>query len=110
MLNLVMFVCRHPWLTLPIQRRETTHANQHTHFTHITETDVTLRPTMGHHAHAAFLAILRESDPETRRKTPRTVSAKTIYRLTARREGETAQETTLYQGRHRLQTPIHVSG
>ncbi|MCE2415949.1 hypothetical protein J4G07_18355, partial [Candidatus Poribacteria bacterium] len=29
----------------------------------IPETDVTLRPTMGHHAHAAFLAILRESNP-----------------------------------------------
>ncbi len=28
------------------------------------ETDVTLRPTMGHHAHAAFLSILRESNPE----------------------------------------------
>ena len=30
----------------------------------IPETDVTLRPTMGHHAHAAFLAILKESNPE----------------------------------------------
>ena len=30
----------------------------------IPETDVTLRPTMGHHAHAAFLAILRDSDPD----------------------------------------------
>ena len=29
----------------------------------IPQTDVTLRPTMGHHAHAAFLAIMRESDP-----------------------------------------------
>ena len=28
------------------------------------ETDVTLRPTMGHHAHAAFLAIIRQSDPD----------------------------------------------
>lgn len=28
----------------------------------IPETDVTLRPTMGHHAHAAFLSIIRESD------------------------------------------------
>ena len=26
--------------------------------------DVTLRPTMGHHAHAAFLSLLRMSDPE----------------------------------------------
>ena len=30
----------------------------------IPQTDVTLRPTMGHHAHAAFLAIMRESDPD----------------------------------------------
>lgn len=30
----------------------------------IPETNVTLRPTMGHHAHAAFLAIIRESDPD----------------------------------------------
>ena len=30
----------------------------------IPETDVTLRPTMGHHAHAAFLSILKESDPK----------------------------------------------
>ena len=30
----------------------------------IPETDVMLRPTMGHHAHAAFLAILRESAPD----------------------------------------------
>ena len=30
----------------------------------IPETDVTLCPTMGHHAHAAFLAIIRESDPD----------------------------------------------
>ncbi len=30
----------------------------------IPETDVTLRPTMGHHAHAAFLAIIRENNPE----------------------------------------------
>ena len=30
----------------------------------IPETDVALRPTMGHHAHAALLAILRESNPE----------------------------------------------
>ena len=30
----------------------------------IPETDVTLRPTMGHHAHAAFLAIMRKSDPK----------------------------------------------
>ncbi len=34
----------------------------------IPETDVTLRPTMGHHAHAAFLAILRESHPELAEK------------------------------------------
>ena len=30
----------------------------------IPETDVTLRPTMGHHAHATFLAILRKSNPD----------------------------------------------
>lgn len=30
----------------------------------IPETDVTLRPTMGHHAHAAFLKILRKSNPD----------------------------------------------
>ena len=30
----------------------------------IPQTDVTLRPTMGHHAHAAFLAILKQSNPE----------------------------------------------
>ncbi len=30
----------------------------------IPPTDVTLRPTMGHHAHAAFLAILKQSNPE----------------------------------------------
>ena len=30
----------------------------------IPQTDVTLRPTMGHHAHAAFLAILRETDQD----------------------------------------------
>ncbi|MDE0553035.1 MAG: hypothetical protein OXI24_02380, partial [Candidatus Poribacteria bacterium] len=30
----------------------------------IPETDVTLRPTMGHHAHAAFLSILKKSNPE----------------------------------------------
>lgn len=34
----------------------------------IPETDVTLRPTMGHHAHAAFLAIMRESNPEIAEK------------------------------------------
>ena len=34
----------------------------------IPETDVALRPTMGHHAHAALLAILRESDPELTEK------------------------------------------
>ena len=30
----------------------------------IPETNVTLRPTMGHHAHAAFLSILKKSNPE----------------------------------------------
>ena len=30
----------------------------------VPETDVTLRPTMGHHAHAAFLSILKKSNPE----------------------------------------------
>ena len=30
----------------------------------IPETDVTLRPTMGHHAHAAFLSLLRVGNPE----------------------------------------------
>ena len=30
----------------------------------IPKTDVTLRPTMGHHAHAAFLSILKKSNPE----------------------------------------------
>lgn len=30
----------------------------------IPETDVTLRPTMGHYAHAAFLSILKKSNPE----------------------------------------------
>ena len=30
----------------------------------IPETDVTLRPTMGHHAHAAFLTILKKSNPK----------------------------------------------
>ena len=35
-----------------------------THISLVPQTDVTLRPTMGHHAHAAFLAILRESDPD----------------------------------------------
>ena len=34
----------------------------------IPETDVRLRPTMGHHAHAAFLSILRESDPNLAEK------------------------------------------
>ena len=34
----------------------------------IPETDVTLRPTMGHHAHAAFLAIMRKSNPEIAEK------------------------------------------
>ena len=43
--------------------------------------DVTLRPTMGHHAHAAFLSLLRVSNPEkaaeihaTSRQKPFTVS------------------------------------
>lgn len=35
-----------------------------THISLVSETDVTLRPTMGHHAHAAFLSILRETDPD----------------------------------------------
>ena len=35
-----------------------------THISLIPETDVTLRPTMGHHAHAAFLSMLRETDPD----------------------------------------------
>ena len=35
-----------------------------THISLIPGTDVTLRPTMGHHAHAAFLAIIRESNPD----------------------------------------------
>ncbi|MCG9128637.1 CRISPR-associated endoribonuclease Cas6 [Candidatus Poribacteria bacterium] len=30
----------------------------------IPETDVNLRPTMGHHAHAAFLSIMRETNPK----------------------------------------------
>ena len=30
----------------------------------IPETDVSLRPTMGHHAHAALLALIKESDPK----------------------------------------------
>lgn len=34
----------------------------------VPETDVKLRPTMGHHAHAAFLAILRESNPKVSEK------------------------------------------
>lgn len=34
----------------------------------IPETDVTLRPTMGHHAHAAFLSILRETNPKVAEK------------------------------------------
>lgn len=34
----------------------------------IPETDVTLRPTMGHHAHAAFLAILRKNNPDIAEK------------------------------------------
>lgn len=34
----------------------------------IPETDVTLRPTMGHHAHAAFLALIRESNPKVSEK------------------------------------------
>ncbi len=34
----------------------------------IPDKDVTLRPTMGHHAHAAFLAILRESNPKVSEK------------------------------------------
>ncbi len=39
-----------------------------THISLLPETDVTLRPTMGHHAHAAFLAIMRESNPEIAEK------------------------------------------
>ncbi len=34
----------------------------------VPEIDVKLRPTMGHHAHAAFLAILRESNPKVSEK------------------------------------------
>ena len=34
----------------------------------IPETDVTLRPTMGHHAHAAFLSLLREGNPDISEK------------------------------------------
>lgn len=34
----------------------------------IPQTDVTLRPTMGHHAYAAFLAIIQENDPNLSEK------------------------------------------
>ena len=34
----------------------------------IPETDVTLRPTMGHHAHAAFLDLIRQSNPDISKK------------------------------------------
>ena len=34
----------------------------------IPETDVILRPTMGHHAHAAFLAILRKKATQRSQK------------------------------------------
>ena len=30
--------------------------------------DVTLRPTMGHHAHAAFLSLLRNEQPRKKRR------------------------------------------
>ena len=42
----------------------------------IPETDVTLRPTMGHHAHAAFLSLLRIGNPEKAKKVHESLGQK----------------------------------
>ena len=58
----------------------------------IPETDVTLRPTMGHHAHAAFLCkFYAKVPPDLSRDTPCTVGTETLYGLAPHREGEDAQ-------------------
>ena len=58
----------------------------------IPKTDVRLRPTMGHHAHAAFLAIVRETNPEVAEDLHATSSQKpfTVSPLIAdgKRRGE----------------------
>ena len=79
-----------------------------THISLIPQADVTLRTTMGHHAHAAFLAILRETDPD-RAETLHAQSAQkpfTVSPLIAK--ARQSRQTTPYPGRHRLQTPIHL--
>ena len=43
--------------------------------------DIKLRPTMGHHAHAAFLSLLRTGDSRKGSRSPRHIHAETVYRL-----------------------------
>lgn len=59
----------------------------------IPETDVTLRPTMGHHAHAAFLSILKESNPEVAKAVHAPAAQKpfTVSPLIARAKNQNNQ-------------------
>ena len=76
----------------------------------IPETDVTLRPTMGHHAHAAFLDIIRQSNPDISKKLHAQSALKpfTVSPLIAK--AKKRGNLTSHQSRHRMQTPIHVFG
>ena len=43
--------------------------------------DVTLRPTMGHHAHAVLLSLLRIGNPKKSGGSSRGITAETVHRF-----------------------------
>ena len=47
--------------------------------------DIRLRPTMGHHAHAAFLSLLQTGRPRKGSRSPRHLRAETVHRLATHR-------------------------
>ena len=71
--------------------------------------DVTLRPTMGHHAHAVFLSLLRIGNPKKAEEAHATSAQKpfTVSPLIAR--GTRHRDSLHLQAGTDCKTPLHIS-
>ena len=70
--------------------------------------DVTLRPTMGHHAHAAFLSLLRMSNPEKAAEVHATSRQKPFTVSPLIGNGERRGNFLRIRAGNRMLAPVHI--
>ena len=70
--------------------------------------DVTLRPTMGHHAHAAFLSLLRAGNPAKAAEVHAAAKQKPFTVSPLIGKGRATRESLAYPRRHGMLAALHV--